>query len=95
MPLLRWGVVAFIMGPSTWLLLGPIFAFHYHIGFGVLFYMGWNGEDPDPNRFQVEGYQVDIDPLRLIVTLVLWMALFAFVILFTRSIHRTARPKSR
>jgi hypothetical protein len=88
-PLLRWCVVLGIMAMPTWLLFAPVGGFHHHIGFGLLFYMVWNGEDPSPGSFQIiEGYEVWIDPIRFAVTLLLWLAILVGVLVVVRPVRR-------
>jgi len=86
--LLRWAVVAALMAMPTALLFGPIAGFHYQIGFGILFYMVWNGEDPTPGCFQIDGHEVLIHPARLALTVVWWCVVLAGVIVFVRALFR-------
>ncbi|MGC4006483.1 MAG: hypothetical protein QM811_26510 [Pirellulales bacterium] len=59
---------------STWLFFGPLAAFHHQYLFGILGYMLWNGEDPDPAALQfVSGYEVVFSPARFAATVCLWL----------------------
>lgn len=90
----RWAVVGAIMILPTALLLGPVDGFHHHIGFGVLFYMVWNGEDPTPGTFQIiEGYEVWLDPIRFAITVALWLWILVVVVVETRTIRSESKGK--
>lgn len=89
--MLRICVLTVVICIAGWALFGPVGGFHHHIGFGILMYMVWNGEDPDPERFQiVEGYEVGFSPERFVLSVVLWLA-FAGVAIW---ISRPERPQS-
>ena len=95
----KWRLCAtgIVMIPPTLLLFGPVGGFHHMYIFGLLLYMGWNGEDPDTVHFTLgeESFEVVIHPLRLAATIVIWLLiLWAVVSMIFPTLRLTAPKKS-
>jgi hypothetical protein len=61
----------------SWLLFGPIAAFHHDIGYGVFGYMLSGGEDADPGDFVLFGERYWFFPQRFALSLAVWFGLLA------------------
>ena len=86
---LRWCAVAGLMAMPTWFLFGPGGGFHHMIGFGPFpfFYMVWDGEDPVGGFQIIKGYDIHLDPLRLAVLVVAWLAILGVVLFFIHAVR--------
>jgi len=91
---LHWCAVAGLMALPTRFLFGPGGGFHHMIGFGPypFFYMVWNGEDPAGGFQIVRGYDVELDPLRLAVLALVWLAALGVVLFFVRVVRVAFGP---
>jgi len=91
---LHCGAVVGLMAVPTWLLFGSTGGFHHMIGFRPFpfFYMVWHGEDPVGGFQIVQGYDVWLDPLRLAVLVVVWLAILAAVLFFVHVIRAAFGP---
>jgi hypothetical protein len=77
------------MAAPTRFLFGPGGGFHHMIGFGPFpfFYMVWNGEDPAGGFQIIQGYDVWLDPIRLAVLVVVWLAILSVILFFVRVVR--------
>ncbi len=70
-------------------MFGPSDSFHHQYGFGrPIMYMVWNGEDPDPNAFKIDGMEVIFSPVAFGAQVALWLGLVGFGIWILRQFHQ-------
>jgi hypothetical protein len=87
--MLRASLVAFGFLVGTWLLFGPVVAWHHITVFGILGGVVLNGEGPhDPVRPQWEEQDVIVHPDRLTISALAW-ALFVLLLFWVTA--KTAR----
>jgi len=87
----RWSVAAGVLGlllVGSWLLWGPIAAFHHDVAYGLLWYMASGGEDAEPGDFVLFGERFWIRWDRLAVTLAVWLIWIACGWVVIRSLRR-------
>ncbi len=82
-------VIAGMMVFPTALLFGPVGGFHHHYGFGLLYYMILNGEDPDPRYPSLFGCEVWFSPMMFAITLVIWIAILLLAVYGVRVFRRS------
>ena len=71
----------------SWMLFGPIRAFHHDVGFGLFGYMFCGGEDGEPGDFALLGIRFSFFPFRFAITLALWVGVLV-------AAHKTCRTRN-
>jgi hypothetical protein len=82
----RMALIVILMAIPSWLLFGPIGAWHHMVIFGIFRCMMWNGEDPTQVHLRIgnESFEVLMDPECLALSVVCWAALYWFFLAATR-----------
>lgn len=78
--LIRWIVFLAAVAIVTAVMFGPSSGFHHQYGFGrPVMYMVLNGEDPDPESFQIDGMEVVFNPAAFAALFFVWLMIIGFV----------------
>jgi hypothetical protein len=79
-----------VMAIASWVLFGPIAAFHHDTAYGVFWYMCSGGEDADPGDFVIFGERFWFFPRRFAMSLAVWLGLLAITLFVVRPIRLTS-----